>query len=99
MNARHAAALALGSLACLFGLALRGALWMIAMLNGFALIYRWWRSQFINLPWDPIIVLRSFDTITLVLMMTPWALLISYVYWKPEGAWLDLLDPNSRQAN
>jgi hypothetical protein len=96
LNARHAAALALGTLSCVFGLAFAGALWLIGLLNVFALIYPWWRSRFINLPWDPIIILRSFDTIALVLSMVPWALLVAYVYWKLEGVWLDALDPDGK---
>jgi hypothetical protein len=52
------------------------------------------RAQFIHLPWNPTIILRSSDTVTLVLLMTPWALLVSCAYWKLEGAWLGLLDPN-----
>jgi len=48
----------------------------------------------LHLPWNPTTILRRFDTVTLVLLMKPWALLVSCVYWKLEGAWRDLPDPN-----
>ncbi len=96
MNLRHPAALALLSILALVALIVSGAMWFIAMMNGVLVLVPWWLSHFRDLPWNPIGILATFNSIVVVLLMLPWATLCAWGCWIVEGAWLDLLDPNGR---
>jgi hypothetical protein len=99
MRLRHAAGLALTSIAAFAGLSVSGAGWFVLAMNGLTLWFLpWWVSQFRGMPWNPQRALVAFNSIVLVGVMLPWVAICIWVYWKREGAWLDLLDPVERPA-
>jgi hypothetical protein len=98
MNPRRAVALALLSMLALAALIVSGAMWFIVTMNGVFLLVPWWLSHFREIPWNPVAILATFNSIVVILLMLPWAALCAWSYWIVEGAWLDLLDPNGRIA-
>ena len=96
MNPRHAAAVALLSIFAFVGLIVSGALWFIAGIDGALFLAPWWLAHFRGKPWNPVGILATFNSVTIVLFMLPWAALCAWGCWIVEGAWLDLLDPNGR---
>jgi len=98
MNPRHPAALALLSILAFVALIVSGAIWFIVTMNGVFVLVPWWLSHFRELPWNPVGILATFNSIVVVFLMLPWAALCAWGCWIVEGAWLDLLDRNGRIA-
>jgi hypothetical protein len=94
MKLRHIAVLALFSILAFVALTICGALWFIATVNGLFLFLPWWLSHLRGLPWNPVGILATFNSMLMVVSMVPWAILCVWTVWKVEGAWLDLIDPN-----
>jgi hypothetical protein len=65
----------LRTFAALAALAILGALWFLVVAQGWILLERSLAPRFLLLPWDPVRSLATFNVVTIVLAMSPWAVL------------------------
>jgi hypothetical protein len=67
-------------------------------LNFIFLWLPWWVSHFKTFPWNPQIVLTGLDSIIIGFIMLPWGVLVVGLWSTLESAWLDVLDPDGKEA-
>ncbi len=80
--------LALRTCATLTMVAILGALWFLTVWQGWILLERHVARRFLSLPSDPVRTLATFNVVSILLAMSPWAALTVWVTgcWKANGS-------------